>query len=117
MSLFASATRAALKRTFSPNLARQAQRSNIENKAWLDRYITPPNRPMTSGEYAFLQTAKVTAIATAATAYLGGFAYISFARPFSSARMAQLVSQMPPEDAKRLMEHENDPLHFMPRLH
>lgn len=120
MSLFASTTRTVLKCTFSPSIVTRLAKYTIEHtstpppKSWLTNWVKPPNRPMTTGEYAFLQAAKMTALGLGATGYIGGHVYINFIRPYP-ARMLEMMEELPPEDAQRLWEREHEPL--PPRLY
>jgi hypothetical protein len=86
-----------------------------QSKSWISRFIKPPDRPITAGEYAFVQGSKTAAVTLAAGAYISGAVYITVVKPCSKPRVLALMSQMSEEDAARLWKREMDGENFMPR--
>jgi len=123
MALWTNLAHATIKRQpINPSLLHRmrapVQRSTINassQKTWISKYVKAPKRPMTDGEYAFLQAAKITAMGLGGVAYVGGAIYISFFRPYPP-RMLQMMEELPPADAKRLWDREHE-VHIGPRLY
>jgi hypothetical protein len=134
MSLVAQTTRALIKRTIYPttitrhavtsssgtsttsSAAAKAIRENVtwpvrhlrEQTPWIERFVTPPKRNITAGEYAFVEGTKRVALTIGGVAYASGFVWVMFYSPRSTPRIAEMMKTMSPEDAREFWKKEMD---------